>query len=119
MSHTRPTRARITSPIWVRFDVDYRGRRGYRWTCDQHAKAKGFHHNQRWRPFAKRGEPDTPAFDRCMTGATLHWHRYHAPAHACCLVRAADGGPAIVPVAKPPSQPAMPPTLTAADHCPH
>lgn len=135
MTHIRPAGSKTTSPIWVRRDTDYLGRNGYRWTCDVHTRAKGFHGlDTRTDRYLRRvGKARPHPWLRCLAGAVGHWHRYHAKPHGCCLVidrttmgyqtpvriTLAGNAPPIIPVAEPPSQPAMPPTLTSRDHCPH
>lgn len=63
--------------IRVALHVTESGKRGVRWTCSDHPRARGFHHFERWTDRIRRNNPDPDAWSRAHDGGRLHHHRYH------------------------------------------
>lgn len=78
-------RVRI-NPIHVEKTATWKGEVVWMWACDEHIRARGYHHRNRRtdRYRARRGQPpDDHPWIRAQRGANEHHHRYHSacPCH--------------------------------------
>lgn len=62
--------------ITVRKARNWKGQPGYRWVCTECPKATGFHHFDRWTDWV-RPQRDPHPWERAMTAAICHHHRFH------------------------------------------
>jgi hypothetical protein len=60
---------------------------GWVWTCSDHPRHRGYHADQTRAQVYYNKKNVLHPWVRCINGAVEHYHKFHVPAHNCCLLK--------------------------------